>query len=358
VTASEDVLATGSPSSPAVGSRRVATEPVGETLLEVRDLRVRFHTPGRRVDAVNGLTYRLAAGRMLAIIGESGSGKSVSSRALMGLLPPTATVSGSARFAGTELVGMSEAQMRRRRGADIAMVFQDPARSLNPTMRIGRQITEALHAHAELDKAQAQKRAVELLELVRLPAASRRFHEYPHQLSGGMRQRVMIAIALAAQPRLLIADEATTALDVTTQAQIMELLVDLQERLGMAVIMISHDLGLAASYAQDVIVVYAGRAVEYAPASTLFDHVRMPYTQALLGAIPRLERESHSVLPVIPGQPPDLTRLPAGCPFAPRCASAAGQCAEDPPFAEHEPGHWWACWHPVPDGDRVAEEAR
>jgi oligopeptide/dipeptide ABC transporter ATP-binding protein len=334
-----------------------------EALLEVRDLRVRFHQPGRRVDAVNGLTYRLPAGRMLAIIGESGSGKSVSSRALMGLLPPTATVSGSARFGGTELVGLPEAEMRRRRGADIAMVFQDPARSLNPTMRIGLQITEALHAHAELDKAAARNRAIELLELVRLPAAARRFHEYPHQLSGGMRQRVMIAIALAAQPRLLIADEATTALDVTTQSQIMELLVDLQERLGMAVILISHDLGLAAGYAQDVIVMYAGRAVEYAPGGTLFDHVRMPYTQALLGAIPRLERESHSVLPVIPGQPPDLTRLPAGCPFAPRCASADDRCADDPPFAEHEPGHWWACWHPVPDAARAdaaraPEEAR
>ena len=333
----DDVLVAGVPE----------TSGEAEALLEVRDLRVRFQQRGRRVNAVNGLSYRLAAGRMLAIIGESGSGKSVSSRALMGLLPPTATVTGSARLAGVELVGMPEGEMRRRRGADIAMVFQDPARSLNPTMRIGLQITEALHVHDRLDKAAARDRAIELLQLVRLPAAARRFYEYPHQLSGGMRQRVMIAIALAAEPRLLIADEATTALDVTTQAQIMELLVDLQERLGMAVIMISHDLGLAASYAQDVIVMYAGRAVEYAPTGTLFDHVRMPYTQALLGAIPRLDRGSHEVLPVIPGQPPDLTRLPAGCPFAPRCASADGQCAEDPPFAEHEPGHWWACWHPV-----------
>ncbi len=349
--ASEDVLGPG----PAAAAKAapLAARPAGEPLLEVRDLRVRFSRGDRRVDAVNGLSYRLDAGRMLAVIGESGSGKSVSSRALMGLLPPTAQVTGSARFDGTELVGLPEAQMRRRRGADIAMVFQDPTRSLNPTMRIGVQITEAVRAHADLDRRTAAARAVELLELVRLPAPQRRFHEYPHQLSGGMRQRVMIAIALAAEPRLLIADEATTALDVTTQAQIMELLVELQERLGTAIIMISHDLGLAAGYAHDVIVMYAGRAVEHAPAATLFAHVRMPYTAALLGAIPRLERPPHSPLPVIPGQPPDLTRLPAGCPFRPRCASATEQCVEQPPFAEQEPGHWWACWHPTPDDARA-----
>ncbi|MBB2936721.1 oligopeptide/dipeptide ABC transporter ATP-binding protein [Amycolatopsis bartoniae] len=319
-------------------------------LLEVRDLRVRFRTRGRQVHAVNGLSYRLAAGRTLAVIGESGSGKSVSSRALMGLLPPTAQVSGSARFDGTELVGRSEKDLRRLRGAELAMVFQDPSRSLNPTMQIGTQITEAVRAHGKVDRATARERAVELLELVRLPAAARRFHEYPHQLSGGMRQRVLIAIALAGNPRLLIADEATTALDVTTQAQIMDLLLDLQRTLGTAIILISHDLGLAASYADDVVVMYAGRAVEYAAASTLFARVRMPYTEALLGAIPRLERPPHAELPVIPGQPPDLTRLPAGCPFAPRCPRATDEChTQVPPFTEHEPGHWWACWHPCGD---------
>ena len=316
-------------------------------VLAVRDLRVRFRTKGRPVDAVNGLSYRLHAGRMLAIVGESGSGKSVSSRALMGLLPTSAQVSGSAVLDGVELVGMGEAQLRRRRGADIAMVFQDPARSLNPTMRVGVQVTESVRAHARIDKAAARARAVELLELVRLPDPARRFHEYPHQLSGGMRQRVMIAIALAGEPRLLIADEATTALDVTTQAQIMALLVELQERLGTAVIMISHDLGLAASYAHDVVVMYAGRAVECAPVETLFAHVRMPYTQALLDAVPRLERTPHSLLPVVPGQPPDLTRLPPGCPFAPRCASATPQCDAAPELLEQEPGHAWACWHPI-----------
>jgi oligopeptide/dipeptide ABC transporter ATP-binding protein len=185
--------------------------------------------------------------------------------------------------------------------------------------------------------------------MVRLPAPERRFHEYPHQLSGGMRQRVMIAIALAGNPRLLIADEATTALDVTTQAQIMELIVELQERLDMAVIMISHDLGLAASYAQDVVVMYAGRAVESAPTQTLFAHVRMPYTKALLGAIPALEREPHSLLPITPGQPPDLSALPKGCPFRPRCPRATDTCLEMPPFEEQEPLHSWACWHPTPD---------
>ncbi|WP_327107399.1 ABC transporter ATP-binding protein [Nonomuraea glycinis] len=331
------------------GSGRDAGSVTGRALLEVRDLRVRFSRGGRRVHAVNGLSYRLNAGEILAIIGESGSGKSVSARTLMGLLPPSAQVSGSARFEGTELLGMPEREMRGWRGAEIAMVFQDPARSLNPTMRIGAQITEAIRAHSAMSRKQAAARAVELLKLVHLPAAERRFYEYPHQLSGGMRQRVVIAIALAGEPRLLIADEATTALDVTTQAQIMELLLELQQRLGMAIILISHDLGLAASYAKNVVVMYAGRAVEYASAEELFAHVRMPYTQALLGAIPLLEREPHALLPVIPGQPPDPAALPAGCPFRPRCAAATDACLEPPPFEEHEPGHWWACWHPAKD---------
>jgi len=295
---------------------------MSDTLLQVEDLRVRFDQRGRRVYAVNGLSYRLRAGQMLAIVGESGSGKTVSSRALMGLLPPSATVTGSARIDGVELVGMPEPEMRRHRGADIAMIFQDPTRSLNPTMRIGAQITEAIRAHARVEKDAARARAMELLSLVRISDPQRRFYEYPHQLSGGMRQRVMIAIALASDPKLLIADEATTALDVTTQAQIMDLLGELRSRLGTAIILISHDLGLAASYADDVIVMYAGRAVEYAPTRTLFAKMRMPYTRALLDAIPRLERQSHARLPITPGQPPDLTALPPGCAFEPRCARA------------------------------------
>jgi oligopeptide/dipeptide ABC transporter ATP-binding protein len=327
---------------------------MSEAVLRVEDLHVRFDQAGTRIHAVNGLSYQLQEGRTLAIIGESGSGKTVSSRALMGLLPPTATVTGSARIDGVELVGMPEDEMRARRGADIAMVFQDPTRSLNPTMRVGTQIIEAVRAHRRVDAAAAKRRAVELLSVVRIPDSQRRFHEYPHQLSGGMRQRVMIAIALASDPKVLIADEATTALDVTTQAQIMHLLAELRSRLGTAIILISHDLGLAASYADDVIVMYAGRAVEYAPARILFAQMRMPYTRALLDAIPRLERESHGQLPVTPGQPPDLMALPVGCAFEPRCPRRQPECrVSRPPFVEHEVGHWWACWHPCTDGDTV-----
>ncbi|MGH8868196.1 MAG: ABC transporter ATP-binding protein [Actinomycetes bacterium] len=330
------------------GSRGAAASAPGSQLLTVSDLRVTFSRGGQRIHAVNGLSYELRAGRMLAIIGESGSGKSVSTRALMGLLPRTAKVSGSARIDGTELVGMPERRMRDLRGGEIAMVFQDPSRSLNPTMRIGAQITEAIRVRERVDRHTAQERAVELLRQVHMPAAERRFFEYPHQLSGGMRQRVIIAIALAGNPRLLVADEPTTAVDVTTQAQIMELLVELKKALGMAVILISHDLGLAASYAQDVLVMYAGRAVEYAPTDTLFAGVRMPYTRALLGAIPQLDAEPHRPLPVIPGQPPDMTALPAGCSFRPRCDSASDTCTQAPVLTEHEPQHSWACWHPVP----------
>jgi oligopeptide/dipeptide ABC transporter ATP-binding protein len=329
----------------------------GRRLLEVRDLRVTFTKGGRRVHAVNGLSYDLEAADVLAIIGESGSGKTVAARTLMGLLPPSAHVSGSALFDGDELIGLSEPAIRHFRGSEIAMVFQDPTRSLNPTMKIGTQITEAIREHSELDRKAARDRAVELLRLVRLPAPERRFHEYPHQLSGGMRQRVVIAIALAGEPRLLIADEATTALDVTTQAQIMELLLELRDRLGMAIILISHDLGLAASYAQRVVVMYAGRAVEYAPARRLFAGVRMPYTRALLGAIPLLDRPSHGQLPVISGQPPDPAALPDGCPFRPRCDLATDKCAEPPPFLEHEPDHYWACWNSAPVSAAVAADA-
>jgi len=323
----------------------------GDTLLSVEDLHVRFDRGGRRVHAVSGLAYQLRAGQTLAIVGESGSGKTVSSRALMGLLPPSARVTGSARIDGVELIGMPEEEMRRHRGADLAMIFQDPTRSLNPTMRIGTQITEAIRAHTRVDAAAAKRRAYELLSLVRIADPQRRFHEYPHQLSGGMRQRVVIAIALASDPKVLIADEATTALDVTTQAQIMDLLAELRSRLGTAIILISHDLGLAASYADDVMVMYAGRAVEYAPTRILFAQLRMPYTRALLDAIPRLERESHAPLPVTPGQPPDLTALPAGCAFEPRCPRAMPECRQSrPPLVQHEVGHWWACWNPCEHG--------
>ncbi len=327
---------------------------MSEALLEVTQLRVDFRHNGQLVRAVDRLTYSADRGRTVAVIGESGSGKTVSSRAIMGLLPPTASVTGSIRFDGVEMVGLSESAMREHRGRGVAMVFQDPSRSLNPTMRIGAQIREAIQTHDKVSRAAAQDRAIELLELVRLPAARERLEQYPHQLSGGMRQRVMIAMALAAAPKLLIADEATTALDVTTQAQIMELLRDLQQRLGMALIMISHDLGLAASFADEVVVMYAGRAVERAPTRKLFAHVRMPYTRALLDAIPRLENPSHSRLAAVPGQPPNLALLELGCPFTPRCPNATDHCREhEPAFEEHEPDHLWACWHPCSDEARL-----
>jgi len=317
-------------------------------LLEVEDLTVSFPSRRGELRAVNGVGYELYPRQTLAIVGESGSGKTVSCRALMGLLPQAAVVTGSARFAGAELIGLTDDEMRRHRGTNIAMVFQDPSRSLNPTMKVGNQIAEAVRVHHKVGKAEARDQAVELLRLAQIPVPARRFLEYPHQLSGGMRQRVMIAIALACRPRLLIADEATTALDVTTQAQIMELLLELQAELGMTLMLISHDLGLAASYADEVIVMYAGQIVEQAPAPRLFARVRMPYTQALFEAIPRLERPAHAPLPVIGGRPPDLSARPAGCPFAPRCRRAADDChASPPPLAEHEPGHRWACWHPL-----------
>jgi oligopeptide/dipeptide ABC transporter ATP-binding protein len=327
---------------------------VSDALLEVEDLRVAFASGGREIRAVDGVSYRVEAGSTLAIIGESGSGKTVGCRAIMGLLPEGTAISGSARLRGTELIGLSDSQLRKHRGSDMAMVFQDPARSLNPTMRVGKQITEAIRTHRKVTRGDARDQAIELLRLVRIPAPERRFHEYPHQLSGGMRQRVVIAMALACRPKLLIADEATTALDVTTQAQIMELLLELQRDLDMALVFISHDLGLAASYADEVVVMYAGKIVEQAPAKRLFGAggtVKMRYTRALLDAIPHLERPAHTDLPVVAGRPPDPSMLPAGCSFAPRCRSAADDCtAKAPALAEHAPGHRWACWHPCENG--------
>ncbi|WP_328821707.1 ABC transporter ATP-binding protein [Nesterenkonia haasae] len=317
-------------------------------ILTVENLRVVFSKHGREVQAVNGLNYQLSSGRTLAIIGESGSGKSVGVRSLMGLLPPSAKVTGSVRLNGRELVGLSEKALMSVRGKEIAMIFQDPAASLNPTMNVGSQIMEAIRLHNPMKKREAEVKAIELLKLVRLPSPETRIRQYPHQLSGGMRQRIVIAIALASDPKVLIADEATTALDVTTQAQIMELLVDIQERLGTAVIMISHDIGLAANYAHDVMVMYAGKVVEHANTKSLFSNVQMPYTKALLGAVPQLTTIPHSRLTVIGGHPPDLSNLPTGCPFAPRCPRATNVCtAEEPPLERQNDQHSYACWHPV-----------
>lgn len=333
-----------------VGDER-PDERSGKALLEVRDLEVRFKHRDRQVRAVNGLSYSVCRSETIAIIGESGSGKTASCRAIMGLLPPTATVRGSIQFQGRELVGLSDRDMRAHRGPDIAMVFQDPNRSLNPTMSIGRQISEAILAHEALSKQQAREKAIELLTRVQLSAPAQRYSNYAHQLSGGMKQRVMIAIALACSPRLLIADEATTALDVTTQAEIMNLMMDLQRDFGMALLMISHDLRLAESYADRVIVMYAGRAVERAETRELLARVRMPYTAALLEAIPSLEHPPHEQLRVTGGRPPDLSLEIKGCAFAPRCPLAREDCWEvTPSFEEHEPGHWWACHHPIEKG--------
>lgn len=317
-------------------------------LLEVRDLWVTFNQRGRKIRAVQGVTYSVRAGETLAIIGESGSGKTVSSRAVLGLFSRNALVSGSVRFQGLELVGLPEKQLRAHRGPDMAMVFQDPARSLDPTMRVGSQITESIRAHMGLSRKAAMERGVELLNLVRLPSPRARFFEYPHQLSGGMRQRVMIAIALACHPKLLIADEATTALDVTTQAQIMDLLQELKRELNMSLIMISHDLGLAASYTDQVVVMYAGKVVEQAPTRKLFASVRMPYTKVLLDAIPRLSAAPHAPFPMVPGRPPDLSSLPPGCAFHPRCPVGQDDCMEgQPPLELHEADHLCACFHPM-----------
>jgi oligopeptide/dipeptide ABC transporter ATP-binding protein len=315
--------------------------------LDVRDLRVCFSGPRGHIIAVDALSYRLRAGMTLAIIGESGSGKTASCRALMGLLPETATVSGSATLYGSQLVGLSEAAMRRHRGSGIAMVFQDPARSLNPTMRVGRQITEAIRLHGDCDRATARTRAIELLELLQIPGAKQRIAAYPHELSGGMRQRILIAIALAGHPRVLIADEATRSLDAITQAQILTLLKRLQHQLGMAMIMVSHDLRAAIRFADEVLVMYRGQAVEKAAADRLFRASRMRYTRALFAAIPGTARTSEQPLSV------DLTRAvpPAGgCAFEPRCTYTTALCREDAPtMAEHEPGHHWACWNPCRD---------
>lgn len=318
-------------------------------VLEVENLRVSFPDPAGEVRAVDGVTFAVRRGSTLGIIGESGSGKSVTARAIMGLLPPrSARVSGAARFRGQNLVSLHPSLLRRLRGRNIAMIFQDPTRALNPTMRVGTQVSEALRVHLDLSRRAAHERAVELLKSVRIPSAAQRSEDYPHQLSGGMRQRVAIAMALACNPELLIADEPTTALDVTTQAQIMDLLRDLQSEYEMAIILISHDIRLAAEYTDDMAVMYAGQIVERASSDELFENVRMPYTRDLFDSIPRLEEEPHSLLSAIEGDPPDPGALPSGCRFAARCRHQQPRCVEEAPSLEQGAvGHAWACWYPL-----------
>jgi oligopeptide/dipeptide ABC transporter ATP-binding protein len=320
---------------------------VSEPLLQVSGLRVRFRSPRGDALAVNGLDYTLESGETLAIVGESGSGKSVASLALLGLLPtPPAVVEGSVRLRGRELLGLSDRALRSVRGGQISIVFQDPMTSLNPVLTVGTQVAEALRVHVGLGRRAALDRAAELLDEVGIPSAAERLDDYPHQFSGGMRQRVLIAAAIAGDPAVLVADEATTALDVTTQAQIVELVQRLQAERGMAVVWITHDLGVVARIAHRVLVMYAGRVLEEAPVDELFARPRHPYTRGLLGSLPVLG-DPAPTLAAIAGTPPSPRALPPGCPFYPRCPERLDpRCAsEPPPLHERAPGHRVACFY-------------
>jgi peptide/nickel transport system ATP-binding protein len=320
---------------------------VTEPLLEVRDLSVRFDTDEGTVHAVDRMSLTLAPRQVLGIVGESGCGKSVTALSILGLLPKTAKVSGSVLFEGKELLGASRSQLRKIRGREISFVFQEPMTSLNPVLRVGHQVEEVVREHMSLSRSGARARAVELLDLVHIPDPHRRIEEYPHQLSGGMRQRVMIAMALACDPKILIADEPTTALDVTIQAGILDLLRELRERLGTAIILITHNLGVVADLADRVVVMYAGRKAEEAPVGELFAHPQHPYTMGLLGAVPRAGAAHNGRLQEIPGRVPSLAELPAHCAFADRCPRADEQSwAEVPTLRKVRPDHTVACFHP------------
>ena len=327
-------------------------------LLEVTDLATHFFTREGVVRAVDGISFSLERGETLGIVGESGCGKSVTALSIMGLIPkpPARIVSGSVVFDGTDLVRLPEKQLEDLRGRDIAMIFQDPMTCLNPTLTIGIQITETIRRHYDVSKKDARKKAIELMEEVQIPRAAERLDDYPHRFSGGMRQRVMIAIALSCDPKLLIADEPTTALDVTVQAAVLDLLDDLRQRHDMAMIIITHDMGVVAEAADDILVMYAGQIVEQAPVLELFDHPEHPYTEALLGALPQLEGEGirSGRLTAIPGRPPDLINPPAACRFAPRCpyANANDSCAtEMPELREIRKEHFVRSSHPA--GERA-----
>jgi oligopeptide/dipeptide ABC transporter ATP-binding protein len=319
-------------------------------LLRVEDLRTYFRTPRGVVRAVDGVSFTLERGKTLGIVGESGSGKSVLSRSIMGLLPRRNLVrSGKVFFESRDISGATTKEMRHVWGAEMSMVFQDPMTSLNPVVKIGRQLTEGLRLHLGMTKETAYATAEKLLSEVGIPEPRRRLEEYPHQLSGGMRQRVTIAIALACGPALLFADEPTTALDVTVQAQILDLLAAEQRDRNMSMILVTHDLGVVAGRTNDIIVMYAGRVVEKAPTKRLFSHMKMPYTEALVKSIPKLEERSHTRLEAIGGRPPDMVNPPTGCKFSPRCPYARERChAEEPPLVEAETAdHLYACWYPV-----------
>jgi peptide/nickel transport system ATP-binding protein len=320
---------------------------VTEPLLEVQDLSVRFNTDDGAVHAVDRMSLALAPSEVLGIVGESGCGKSVTALSILGLLPSTATVTGSARFEGVELLGASRSRLRKIRGRKISFVFQEPMTSLNPVLRVGNQIEEVVREHMDLPRRAARERVVELLDLVHIPDPLRRVDEYPHQLSGGMRQRVMIAMALACDPKILIADEPTTALDVTIQAGILDLLRELRARLGTAIILITHNLGVVADLADRVVVMYAGRKAEEAAVGELFAHPQHPYTIGLLGAVPRAGGAHNGRLQEIPGRVPSLAELPGHCAFADRCPRADEQSwSEVPELRQVRPDHVVACFHP------------
>lgn len=329
-----------------------------EPLVQVEGLSTSFATERGVVRAVDGVDLTISRSRSLGIVGESGSGKTVLSRSIMGLLPSSAIRSGSVRYDGNELIGLSLGDMRRFWGGEMAMVFQNPMVSLNPVMRIGDQIAEPLRIHLQMSRTDARDTALQLLEEVHIPEATRRLRQYPHELSGGMRQRVVIAIALACGPAVLFADEPTTALDVTVQSQILDLIAERRRDRNMALVLVTHDLGVVAGHTDDIAVMYAGRIVERAPTTELFANVKMPYTLALLRSIPRLDDEPHTRLHAISGRPPDLIDPPSGCRFAPRCAYAREKChAEAPPLQPTDnPDHVYACWYPVGSAEFVERE--
>jgi peptide/nickel transport system ATP-binding protein len=318
-------------------------------VLEVQDLSTHIKLTSSVVQAVGNVDFQVEAGESLGIVGESGCGKSMTGLSIMGLLPPGGSIiGGSIKLGGRELVGLKDEEMRQIRGNEVAMIFQDPLTSLDPTKTIGYQVAEPVRLHRQASKAEALDRAVEVLSLVGLPRPKERLGDYPHQLSGGLRQRVMIAMALACEPKLLIADEPTTALDVTIQAQILALLKDLKDRLGMGMLLITHDMGVIAGHADRVNVMYAGRVVETADVRELFASMHHPYTQALLASIPQLDQDANKALHAIPGLPPDLSHPPQGCRFAARCPRADDKCrADEPPLSGPSPDHRFSCWHPV-----------
>ena len=318
----------------------------GAPLLDVQNLRTTFKTEDGLATAVNGLSYSLQAGSTLGIVGESGSGKSVNALSIMRLVTRPGAIDPSSRvlFHGEDLLKKSEREMRAIRGNKIAMIFQDPMTSLNPVLTVGQQISEAVELHLGLGKHDARLKTIEMLDKVRIPAPEKRYHEYPHQFSGGMRQRVMIAMALSCDPELLIADEPTTALDVTIQAQILELMNEMQHETGAAIILITHDLGVVAEVCENVLVMYGGNMVEYASAQQIFDEPKMPYTQGLLASLPRLDSRKRARLEPIPGQPPNLLRLPPGCAFAPRCRYRMPICDEPVPIYRFGEGHLARCY--------------